>query len=1676
MRAALAALSTALLVLIMVGPALAGPPVHPREPSRDIEGLNHACGAAVDSAGDVYAASPGESKIKVFEPADHDTPIAEISNANEPCGLAVDSRGDLLVSERASGEVVRYVPDAYPFEGAPTYGAREVIDASGEALGISVDPSVPITNSKRPIGGEDSLYVAKGNRIEAYGNERQRFKVSGSGTFAIVFEGEKTAPLAPSASHAEIQGALEALPAVGKGNVSVVTANFADNDHLVIFVRALGLTDTDPLEFDTSGLTGSVTPSENVQGGTIGTVGEGDLLEATGVAAYTNVASGENSDRHLFVADAATNEVKTFSGPNVAGLKLRKTIDGPKEGEEFGFGKAGAAVGVDWTSGHFFLYDDAHATVDEFQANGLLLDQATSPSFEDAEPTAIAVQPRRSEIQEIRVNATGGTYKLSFEGEETASLPFNASATAIQAALESLSAIGEGNVTVTGAGPYHIAFVEDLADDDVPELLADSTGLTGGSHSVVIVTEVGGSGPGSLYVSAGAGAGARLLAFGPLAAPARKPLPELSQVQAGARAVAVDSHGDVYLAAESTIYVFGPSGKALTSFEDKEKAYDLDIDSEGNLYVLDGAAKAERMTYYKPSVYPPVEGTGYTRHEPLLLEPQLGLQGLAVDPADDCVFVAGASPARIVRVCPEGSGEFASGLKSQFGSPLAIAVDAEDNVYLASNGKPIFVIDPTGSEIIARIAGTGAPGGALGSNPKIAVNQASGHVVSFEPGEAVREYEATGAYLGEFGSFTNAPGGFDVAIDNGSESPNKGNLYVAYDDPKGAYDLSAFGGLEYGERPTVVTDLATDLGAADATINGSVNPRGSQVENCYFEYLTDAEYGANIAVAEEEGHGEAAMEGYGFEGAETATCEPEATEIGDGSAPIAVHAIVTGISPETTRYRFRLLASNQFGESQGGPSLFGPPLLVPESALPVLYREATLRAKVDPSGLATSYRFEYGLDEGYGQSTPATELAPGDGSVLVEVPLGGLEEGTEYHFRVVAENEASSAVGPDQTLRTLVRRPAEDCPNASYRTGFSANLPDCRAYELVTPAETRGLIPYAAGTETASWGFDNKLVAPDGERLSYFVDGTLPGFDGNGLLDGYRAERAQGEGEHPNAGWTSALVSPSYAQTGGDNPGQLGVAPDQLYSVWRVIPLEAFGETLDEGTHLRTPDGFELLGQGSLGIDPQPEVRRLSAGGTHVIFTSGDHLEADAAPAPTVAIYDREAGDPTAEVLSVKPDGSPFDGGEGASFLAATEDGTAVAFEVGGILYLRRNGVTTEVAAGPNTFSGISEDGTRVFYADAGTQPAGLFVCDIEAGPCAGPGAHAATKIAASATFVNVSADGSHAFFTSEDALTPPTDENDNSEHAVEGAPNLYAWDGAATHFVANLDPGDLVEFDGDTHMHLGMWSTALVPGVFNGRGHSPARSTPDGKVFVFQSHARLTGYENESHGEIYRYEQDASEGERLTCPSCDPSGAPPSADALLQDLGGLFAVQARTLIPNLTEDGSELFFQSPDQLLPEDANGVQDVYAWRAMGAGSCESDGGCLSLISAGQGAHDSYLYGMSPDGHDVFFLALEQLVSSDTPDSPSLYDARENGGIPDPPVAEPCHGDACQGSGSTPLTLPALASTGAGAGNLQPRRVRCRKGKHRVKGRCVAKRHRKHRKHHRRHRARHNVGVSR
>ena len=109
---------------------------------------------------------------------------------------------------------------------------------------------------------------------------------------------------------------------------------------------------------------------------------------------------------------------------------------------------------------------------------------ATDGKFADA-----AVAAREKQTVTITGSPTGGTFTLTFGGQTTAAIAYNATAATVEAALEALSTIGEGNVQVTGAagGPYTVEFVGQLANQNVAAMTASGASLTGGTSPAVAI-------------------------------------------------------------------------------------------------------------------------------------------------------------------------------------------------------------------------------------------------------------------------------------------------------------------------------------------------------------------------------------------------------------------------------------------------------------------------------------------------------------------------------------------------------------------------------------------------------------------------------------------------------------------------------------------------------------------------------------------------------------------------------------------------------------------------------------------------------------------------------------------------------------------------------------------------------------------------------------------------------------------------------------------------------------------------------------------------------------------------------------------------------------------------------------------------------------------------------------
>jgi hypothetical protein len=759
----------------------------------------------------------------------------------------------------------------------------------------------------------------------------------------------------------------------------------------------------------------------------------------------------------------------------------------------------------------------------------------------------------------------------------------------------------------------------------------------------------------------------------------------------------------------------------------------------------------------------------------------------------------------------------------------------------------------------------------------------------------------------------------------------------------------------------------------------------------------------------------------------------------------------------------------------------GPPIVGGQAVSGLSTSEALLEAELDPNGAPTDYSFEYvteeiyladieedgaghGFDHAARAPVPDASLPAGNEPVAVSAALTGLIPATTYRFRIVAENcdpeelerpctsegeGKPGGEGTDARFATYpTSPPSPPCPNESLRVGPSAALPDCRAYELVTPPDTNGLPPLAFSIGNATTAWSAPLTSPSGESVLFVTGGgSLPGYNGSGALnaDGYRAKR------DPASGWQTEAAGPSGVQSQAPTPGS--PSPDGDDWVWRTFEIDE-GTLGPDATYLRGPDrSFELVGQGSFGEDPQAQPRWVSAGAGHIVFTSAAELEEAAPPSGITAIYDRSPGGPTHVVSLLPGDVTP---GVSAAYDGASADGSVVAFKLGETLYVRIDDAETlEVTSGASTFAGLSEDGSRLFYVKGGD----IFAFDTTSDETVAVGS------GGESTPVNVSADGSHVYFVSPKVL-------DEAEEGIAGKDNLYVWDGAgeAIHFIAVLMDSDVTGEEligGKTLGGLGLWTSHAVSpdqGQFRGRSSDPSRTTPDGTVFVFESHANLTGYDAQGHREVYRYDAGA---ESLICVSCDPTLAPPAGDTELVHLfdeGGILNPLAE--LANVSADGKRVFFESVAALVPTDVNGARDVYEWRAAGLGGCQAPDGCLALISSGQSRFDSFLYAVTPDAHDVFIRTTDMLVARDKSATPSIYDARVGGGFPEGESAL-CTGEACKASPSGALSLSGAGSAAfQGPGNHHSS-SHCPKGSRKVrhagKSHCMKKRKRgRHRKH--------------
>lgn len=99
------------------------------------------------------------------------------------------------------------------------------------------------------------------------------------------------------------------------------------------------------------------------------------------------------------------------------------------------------------------------------------------------------------EVQTVTEGGSGLTsFTLTFSGQTTAAIAAAATAAQVQAAIAALSNVGDGDVLVTGSGPYTVKFTGALAHTNVAQMTATPTG---GSGTVTVATTTAGGGDGA---------------------------------------------------------------------------------------------------------------------------------------------------------------------------------------------------------------------------------------------------------------------------------------------------------------------------------------------------------------------------------------------------------------------------------------------------------------------------------------------------------------------------------------------------------------------------------------------------------------------------------------------------------------------------------------------------------------------------------------------------------------------------------------------------------------------------------------------------------------------------------------------------------------------------------------------------------------------------------------------------------------------------------------------------------------------------------------------------------------------------------------------------------------------------------------------------------------------------
>lgn len=441
---------------------------------------------------------------------------------------------------------------------------------------------------------------------------------------------------------------------------------------------------------------------------------------------------------------------------------------------------------------------------------------------------------------------------------------------------------------------------------------------------------------------------------------------------------------------------------------------------------------------------------------------------------------------------------------------------------------------------------------------------------------------------------------------------------------------------------------------------------------------------------------------------------------------------------------------------------------------------------------------------------------------------------------------------------------------------------------------------------------------------------------------------------------------------------------------------------------------FGAVGVGDTGNNRHYQFAgSISADGSKVFWTANGQVYMREDEARTVDVSASQRTDcADHDPCSGSPEPDP-NGTQYASYQMANREGSLVYFT-------SSERLTNESTAGP---PGYENQDLYQYNTNTGK------LTDVSIGHLATPPATPEEYKAHVLGVLGTSEDGSYVYFAASGVLAPgATYDLGNSK----GGTNLYMWHDGEIRFIStNYDSENYISALDDRHSRVSPNGLYLV---FEEEEHS-LTGIDNRPLSQFTCERERDGFSAQDYcSEVYEYSAPANSLECVSCTAANlpPTGnsVVPSAAAVAGSAEGW---QDDTIQQRYLLDDGRVFFASGNALLPQASDGKQNVYEREPDGVGSCQSSGGCLYLLTAGTGQAPSYFIDASTDGSDVFIETQDKLVPADRDEAQDVYDVHVDGGYPSytPP---PCSGEACKPpiTPAPPIYQAPPSATFFGAGN--------------------------------------------